>query len=191
MLKNIHEVLEYYRALANRPSGFPATLLESRAEPLDLQSSGLGLPESYIDFVQRYKVEEVSVGMLELMPIPSDDIIETIRQLNGDQKSPYVSEQYVHVANFEGDLVLLVKGEDYHDDGRVFFRDISSGYFREPVCLANGFEDFIVIAANLDQRSLEGLDAEAEVFTDIAKIVNPALSDDGQKCWGRICEMFT
>lgn len=101
--------------------GFTSTLLESRTELLDLQLSGFGLPASYLNFVQHYKIEQVSIGMLELVPPPSNSLREPIQQLNGDDKSPFVEDRFVHVSNFEGDLVLLIKGRDGHEDGRVFF----------------------------------------------------------------------
>ena len=189
MLRNIDQTLEYYRKLADCPSGYPGEILEPRLKPLASVPRGLGLPQSYIDFVQKFKVENVSVGFLELEPLPAESIFEGLRLLNGDRRSPYVDGKFVHVANYEADLVLLLKGDDFHADGRVFFRDISTGFFPEPICLANNFEDFVVAVANLHKLCLDDQVSQSEPFSKIVRIICPALPNDGLKCWNEIREM--
>jgi len=190
-MKNIDQTLEYYKQLASRDGGFPGALLALRAEPLVSLPTGLGLPKGYVEFIQRHHVEDVSLGALELTPLPAKNIYEALRFVNGKYKSLYVSENYVHVANYEGDLVLLAKGDDMHGDCRVYFSDISTGFCSEPICLADNFVDFIVTAANLDRSGLEGNEFLTVTCTDFVRQINPTLSETGLRCWEQIWDMYS
>jgi hypothetical protein len=190
MLSNFEQTLEYYRQLARRPGGFPAVLLAPREKEIAEAPTGLGLPKTYLDFARKHIVEDVSLGALDLMPFVGGDIFEALSLANGDYRNLLIGESFVHVANYEGDLILLIKGHEMHEDSRVYYLDISSGHLREPVCLASSFEDFLVVAANLDQRSLDEQAAGSQPFLDIVDFVAPSIGPRGRECWRQIYEMY-
>jgi hypothetical protein len=107
MLSNFEQTLKYYRQLARRPGGFPAVLLAPREKEIAEAPTGLGLPKTYLDFARKHIVEDVSLGALDLMPFVSGDIFEALSLANGDYRNLLIGESFVHVANYEGDLILL------------------------------------------------------------------------------------
>lgn len=191
MIENLEQTLEYYSQLARRPGGFPTNLLALRDEEIVVPPIGLGLPKTYLDFVRKHRVENVSLGALELMPFPAEDIFEALVLANGGHKNPLVGDNFVHIANYEGDLVLLIKGDEEHEDSRTYYLDISSGHFHEPICLANDFEDFLVVAANLDQRVLDETVANTQTFMSIVDFVATDIGSKGRECWQQIYEMYS
>lgn len=188
MLENIDQTLNYYRNLANRVGGFPAKLLAHRIDEPPEMPPMLGLPDDYISFVEAFQVENVSLGLFDLMPFQGDEISTALELANGDIKNPLISDKFLHVASYESDFILLNKGAHRHDDSRVYFLDISRGYISNPTLIAKTFMNFILSTANLDKCMIENQDVSWESMIKIIQFFNPSLSEKAKRCWRFIFE---
>ncbi|MCD9146639.1 hypothetical protein [Pseudophaeobacter flagellatus] len=192
MLKTMSEAIEFYDTL-NRAEDADYRFPVLKLRPDQQESSSLkefGLPKSYLDFVCRYEIEDVSISFLNLGPIPSESLQQFLRDRNGMNANPYVPDNMLEVASFEADPLLVTKGSHGHSDGRVFYLDISTGYFPPPVFLAESFPSMVLTAANIEKLlrsdplvNANDVELDATEVLNILRFVDPDIPQESAELW--------
>lgn len=168
MIRNIYELIEYRKKDAEDfdDDMFKDIFLfkESKLtlEQIEILESTIGMiPPIYKDFLLKYDFKKVSVGYFSLSPISSDacDIIEALIKANTtDSFLPIelLQEEGVYWIGNNNDHTIYVahKGSKYPEDEIILIdEEILYGEPREYDIqrLAKDFEQFLIIAGNLNQ----------------------------------------
>lgn len=179
MQKNISDVIKFFE---DRPMPFPENI-HVRKCALSPRLPLLGLPRSYIEFVERIFVENVHIGNVRLGPHTGSLSDYLIHVNEDDIKNPCIDSDFVAVATTEGDWIVVPKGSQGHNDGRVFYVDISTGFFPGPQHIADTFESFVITTSNLYEYILHEDEWDQSQFFQIASELNPGVDASGIRCW--------
>lgn len=169
MLITLEDVRSYTEEVAKK---FPAIAAEIalKKEHLHLPEDVIGslkLPKSYVDVVEAYRVEGISIGFFALWPsFKRDALISSLIQENSQNsltKTSSSGSELVAVGRNEANVVC-VQAASSGDEGRVFLLDTMTSPARRLLELAESFDRFVILAANLHQISdlHDGSPEEAE-----------------------------
>ena len=161
MIRDLDDLVAYTDQAANalpdlaaeirivRP-GYPPDVIVALSQALP------GLPKSYLAVVESIAIDGIAIGYFQLTPSSSRaaSITDKLRSFNDPTVTP-MAEQYKHhgvyqVAAWEADPICVAHADGAFRIGQVV--KYSAGVPRtRPVVLADSFEQFLLIAANLDE----------------------------------------
>jgi hypothetical protein len=167
MLLTLEDVRSYTQNIAKKFPAMASEIVLNR-EPLLIPEDVvrlLKLPGSYVEVVEAYRVEGVSIGFFALWPsFKRDGLIGSLMREN-DRTSlvKAASSELVAVGRNEANI-LCVGAAPSNGEGRVFLLDTMTSPARRLLELANAFGPFVILAANLHQISdlYDGEPEEAE-----------------------------
>lgn len=120
------------------------------------------LPESYLDVAKKYNLLGVCVGMFSLCPRERFETLEdSITDALNDSFFPKeFMEKYkmYQVGSYNTDLICVTLGTEHFANGEVLFVeegfDIYNPQDSQVLPLAKDFEQFIIVAANLNSGEI-------------------------------------
>lgn len=122
------------------------------------------LPESYLKVARKYNLLRVSIGMFSLCPRErcktlDESIIDSLNDSFFPQEFMEKHKMY-QVGFYNTDLICVTSGTDQFANGEVLFveegYDIYHPQDSQVHPLAKDFEQFILVAANLDRNGVSG-----------------------------------
>ncbi|WP_421710307.1 hypothetical protein [Algihabitans sp.] len=186
MLRDMSDVVQFYHEMKSKWGDYNVPIIMERSYEYKFFIEGMNFPKSYSDFVERFEVEGVFIGALVLTPYPNMDLAENLIKLNSIEKNPLIPHDMFHIADFEGDLILMgAMGNSHYADG-VYYIDISTGNFSIPEKIVDNFEDFIILASNIHSINIEGSDDNAKEISDVITENFHKLSDSEIKIWEKM-----
>ncbi|GFM70308.1 hypothetical protein PSCICL_13000 [Pseudomonas cichorii] len=170
MINNLCELVAYSEQVAQK---FPSIAAEIKLCEPGISDSALAtlvkgvpsLPDDYLNVIKQIKVFGVSIGRLNLWPVPFDrsDLVVSLLEVNGSSSNPwlgfYDSNNVVEVARIESNIICLGRKPGEHE-GVAYFFDVSSGPDVVLKKVANSFEQLVVIAGNMHDVVLNFEDDE-------------------------------
>lgn len=168
MIRNIEEVIKYNHNLANELGGPDVAgellLLTNYPKPTleDVGRLFADVPFSYKKVLTQLDINGKAIGYFELSPSSYDKegIISNLSKANSSQSIfKEIMDEYnlFFIATNNEFGIFVAKGSEKFSSGEIIIIDegllICSEQSREEhiLKLANGFEQFLVIAANLNQ----------------------------------------
>ena len=175
----MEEVISFYQDIKTELGGSSSCVLEPRVGGITNSEKlpDFGLSADYLDFIENYNTERVAIGFLSLDPLNTGDIVQSIYELNGENKNPCIDDQFIHIASFEADPMLIRKAEHMHGNSAIYFQDISTGFFPSPLKIAENFVQFIICMANLDFLGTKNCDDITSSFRVILDEMTPPISN--------------
>lgn len=150
------------------------------------------LPDSYFSVVKQIQIVGVSIGQLNLWPVPygKKDFVASLIEANTSSDNPYLKfyddNNLVEVARFEANIVCLGR-KGSHISDQVYLVDISSG--PNPVLqkLANSYEQLLIVAGNLHDISMNYEDDEdAGVSEFQSRLTQLSVDKDSANIWNEL-----
>lgn len=199
MISNIDGLIKYSENMAAK---FPVIASEIRlCSPgysdyllVDLGNKVPYLPDSYFSVVKHIQIVGVSIGQLNLWPVPygKKDFVASLLEANTSSDNPYLKfyddNNLVEVARLEANIVCLGrKGSQICD--QVYLVDISSG--PNPVLhkLANSYEQLLIIAGNLHDISMTyENDEDVGVSEFQSRLTQLGVDKDSTNMWKEMLE---
>lgn len=199
MISNLDGLIKYSESVAAK---FPVIASEIRlCSPgysddllVDVGNKVPYLPDSYFSVVKQIKIVGVSIGQLNLWPVPygKKNFVASLVEANTNSDNPYLKfyddNDLVEVARLEANIVCLGrKGSQI--SGQVYLVDISSG--PNPVLqkLANSYEQLLIVAGNLHDISMTYEDDEdAGVSEFQSRLTQLCVDEDNANIWNELLE---
>ena len=150
------------------------------------------LPDSYFSVVKQIQIVGVSIGQLNLWPVPygKKDFVASLIEANTSSDNPYLKfyddNNLVEVARFEANIVCLGR-KGSHISDQVYLVGISSG--PNPVLqkLANSYEQLLIVAGNLHDISMNYEDDEdAGVSEFQSRLTQLSVDKDSANIWNEL-----
>ena len=107
MLINMPDVIHFYQKMQSKCGGYNIPVIKRRNYEYNFFVEGMEFPRSYANFVNAFEIEGVFIGALALTPYPDMTLAENLRKLNSVEENPLVPCDMFHIADFEGDLILM------------------------------------------------------------------------------------
>lgn len=186
MLRNMSDVIQFYQKMESKWSDYSVPVIKRRNYEYNFFVEGMQFPISYVDFVNHFEIEGVFIGALVLTPYPDINLAENLRKLNSVEENPLVPCDMFHIADFEGDLILMGAMENSQYANGVYYKDISTGNFSIPEKIGDNFEEFIVLASNVHCINIEGSENNKGAISDIIRENFHNLSDRQIKVWEKM-----
>lgn len=199
MISNLNELVKYSAKVAGK---FPVIASEiklctpgySDAVFAKISAEVPYLPDSYFDVVKQIQVVGVSIGQLNLWPVPygKKDFVASIVEANTSSDNPYLKfysdNNLVEVARLEANIVCL--GQKHSQIcGNAYLVDISSGPTPTFLKLANSYEQLIICAGNLHDTSTTYEDDEDAGMIEFQMRLNRLGVDDrSANVWKNLLE---
>lgn len=169
MINDLDGLIQYSERVAARYSAISSEIKLcspgcSKSYLSTLRENGLFFPEDYLVLLERVQVLGVSIGQLNLWPVPygRQELLSALMDANSNPKNPwlefYKDNEIVEVARWEANIICVGR-KDSNGEGKVYLLDISSGPKLSLRSLADSFEQMMVVAGNLHEISM---DSEAE-----------------------------
>jgi len=196
MIGNLDELVAYAERTANalpelseeirilRP-GCPPDLIATLRETLP------GLPESYLSVLEAIAIDGIAIGYFQLTPSSSQatNLADKLRGFNDPTLTPMAEHYRRHgvyqVASWEADPICVA-----HSDGTVKIGQVvkynAADPTTAPVVLADGFEQFLIIAANLDDIRSKYGGEPARALDAFKTYLSPMVAgrqDDMESTW--------
>ena len=140
------------------------------------------LPDSYLSVVESIEINGVAIGYFQLTPTSSSKInlAKKLREYNDPASTPMVQYYRRHgvyqVASWEADPIGVAYSDETFNIGQIV--KFSAGNpARPPVVLADGFEQFLLIAANLDEIRGKFSDNSMHALRDFENYLGPLTAD--------------
>jgi hypothetical protein len=199
MISNLDELIKYSENVAAK---FPVIASEIRLCSPGYSDDLLAevgnevpyLPDSYFSVVKKIQIVGVSIGQLNLWPVPygKKDFVASLVEANTSSDNPYLQfykeNSLVEVARLEANIVCLGrKGAQISD--QVYLVDICSG--PNPVLqkLANSYEQLLIVAGNLHDISMTYEDDEdAGVSKFQSRLTQLGVEVDSANIWNELLE---
>lgn len=189
MIANIDDALLFYAEREEKFASFGANILKLRTGQLDNLHAvveKLGLPDSFARCAAQLCMERVSLGYFDLCPGDPASLCSSLLALNGNTRNPGLPSNLLSVAGFDADLIAVVKDEPYHDNGTVYYVDLTSSLVPQVAAISDSFSDFLILASALDQAILEGHDDPEAAINQLASSLG---YDSYADKWGLISSM--
>ncbi|WP_233238270.1 hypothetical protein [Bordetella sp. LUAb4] len=159
ILTSIAEVRNYMLELSrNLPgSGERFSLVANRTELLSEVVQELKLPSKYLSIAQKNRILGISIGFFDLSPsLSSNSLEDSLLDGNGSDSlvKMFGDNSLVAVACCESNPICVASSVSDHPDV-VYFLDTMSGPQWNVCEIADDFEKFILLAANLHQISFD------------------------------------
>jgi hypothetical protein len=136
-------------------------------------ASKLGLPNNYVEIVQKYNISNVDIGYFSLHPGSGvgSDLEAALVRYNGDG-SPFLSlfhqNDLVQIAREESNPIC-VKRSDAEKPGEVYHIEVMSATTPRISEIAPDFETYVVMTANLQDISTRFDENPAAAESEMAK----------------------
>ncbi|WP_339453360.1 SMI1/KNR4 family protein [Pseudomonas sp. JAI120] len=154
-----------------------------------LREDGQHFPDDYLVLLERVQVLGVSIGQLNLWPVPygrrelSSVLIEANRSPENPWLTFYNDNEIVEVARWEANIICLGR-KDSSNNGKVYFLDISSGHKLSLRPMADSFEQLIIVASNLHEVSIDyEEEPESGVQAFSLRLVTLGIKADSSALW--------
>lgn len=114
-----------------------------------------GMPDSYLSAIKAIRLEGIAVGYFRLSPsaFAGRDLTEKVISCNNPSQNPLVERHRMYgvyqVASWEADPIGVVHADRMFKVGQVVKYNIGNPE-ELPVVLANAFDQFLLLAGNLD-----------------------------------------
>lgn len=146
-----------------------------------------GLPESYLSVIKTVRLDGIAIGYFQLSPSAFEgrDLTEKVVSANDPAHNPLAERHRKYgvyqVASWEADPIGVVHANGMFKVGQVVKYNIGNPG-EKPVVLANGFDQFLLLAGSLDAIRDKHADTDDPVqamkeFSDAAKRLLPSDSD--------------
>jgi hypothetical protein len=160
VITSIDELAAFTRTLADKlPELRDSIVLQQPGYPqdaLDFLSSELpGIPQSYLSVVKSFRLDGIAIGYFQLSPQSFDgnNLIEKLIACNKSGANPFAERHQQHgvyqVASWEADPICVVYKDGPYKKGQIVKYSVENPTAR-PIVLADTFEQFLVLAGNLD-----------------------------------------
>jgi len=202
MIRNFDDLLAYTGTLA---AASPEIAAETRiVRPgcaphviAALERALPGLPESYLSVLASLAIDGIVIGYFELTPSSAlaRNLVDKLQMFNDPDQAPmaryYRRYEVYHVASWEADPVCVA-----HADGTFRLGQIVK--FNEadpttpPILLADGFEEFLLVAANLDEIRALHVNRPARAADEFKAYLAPLVAhrqDDMLSAWIKIASV--
>ena len=154
-----------------------------------LREDGQYFPDDYLELLERVQVLGVSIGQLNLWPVPYGrrELSSVLIEANKSPENPwlkfYDDNEIVEVARWEANIICLGR-KGSSDRGKVYFLDISSGLKLSLRPMADSFEQLMILAGNMHEVSM---DYEAEPESGVQefslRLVTLGVKADASALW--------
>jgi hypothetical protein len=145
-----------------------------------------GMPESYLSVIKAVRLDGIAIGYFQLSPsFEGRDLTEKVVSCNDLTHNPLIERHRKYgvyqVASWEADPIGVVYADGMFKAGQVVKYNIGNPG-EKPVVLANGFDQFLLLAGNLDAIRDKHTDTDDPVqamneFRGAAKKLLPSDSD--------------
>lgn len=146
-------------------------------------------PCDYLALLERVQVLGVSIGQLNLWPVPYGrrELRSSLIEANSSPENPwlefYVDNNIVEVARWEANIICLGR-KNTVNEGKVYFLDISSGPQLTLRPMADSFEQLMVVAGNLHEVSMDyESDPEAGVQVFALCLASLGIKEHASSIW--------
>jgi hypothetical protein len=179
VFKTIEEFVDFLASKNSASESGKLRLRGSSDVASQIRNSFPLLSDSYIKFVDRWIVEEVTLGYFIPSPgvRPGGSLSDKLREANSAETNPFFSllqeKGMIEVGSFEGDPILVATRQSFAPEGSVYWLDIEKE-FPEPMWLAKNFEQGVLVAANLWALLLDGWKKKEEFETAMSTLGIPA-----------------
>lgn len=154
-----------------------------------LRENGQHLPRDYLTLLERVQVLGVSIGQLNLWPVPYGrrELRSSLIEANSSPENPwlefYVDNNVVEVARWEANIICLGRKNSV-DESKVYFLDISSGLQLTLRPMADSFEQLMIVAGNLHEVSMDyGSDPETGVQVFVLCLASLGIKEHASSVW--------
>jgi hypothetical protein len=166
------------RRVINRP-GCSLEAVSALAEKLP------GVPDSYLSVIKAIRLDGVVIGYFQLSPSAFEgrDLTEKVISCNDPVQNPLVEGHRIYrvyeVASWEADPIGVVHTDGVFKVGQVVKYNIGNPGER-PVVLANDFEQFLLLASNLDavRDKYSHTNDRVQAMHEFREVVSKLLSSD-------------
>lgn len=130
----------------------------------ELKVLGSELPVSYINAASKFNLNGIIIGYFLVSPFSYNPkgIVESLKEANGD---PFFPKEFMEkhrmyqVGSYNTDLICVTSGTDQFENGEILFVDEGFDIYNPEDSqihpLAKDFEQFLIIAGNLNQVQRE------------------------------------
>lgn len=154
-----------------------------------LRADGQYFPDDYLVLLERVQVLGVSIGQLNLWPVPYGrrELLSVLIEANRSPENPwlkfYDDNEIVEVGRWEANIICLGR-KGSGDKGKVYFLDINSGLKLNLRPMADSFEQLMILAGNMHEVSM---DYEAEPESGVQefslRLVKLGVKTDASALW--------
>ncbi|WP_027709949.1 hypothetical protein [Zooshikella ganghwensis] len=201
MITNLDELVSF---LENIAAKFPIIASEIKlCSPgysdeilVKLRQKAPYLPDSYFDVIKKVKIAGISIGQLNLWPVPygKKDFVTSIIEANTSSDNPFLDfyrdKNLVEVARLEANIICL-SSKSSKTSGYAYLVDISSGPNLILKMLANSFEQLLIIAGNLYDISLSYENNEEVGMNEFkTRLAQLGVDSNTSATWQELLEEF-
>jgi len=204
MIRNLTELVAYTQKLASAcPSLFECIALEepgcSAQELMILANALPGLPASYLSILGRLKLDGISIGYFQLAPCARIGTPFVQKLIDGNRPEIMgMAKQFdrhgvYYVASWEADPIAVAYNDISFVVGQIVKYNVGN-LMANPSVLADGFEQFLLLAGTLDQyreQVIETGDSDRalrEFHSELVPLVAQR-TDDMESSWRLIAEV--
>ncbi len=129
------------------------------------------IPESYLHIITLFTLNGVIIADFELSPYSFKNI-DTVEGLLAASEDPFFPKEFMQkhkmyqIGSWNTDILCVTEGTDQFDEGEILVveegDDIYNPEDSQIHCLAKDFEQFLIIAGNMEQIHFEMQDKSEE-----------------------------
>ncbi len=135
-----------------------------------LLAQGMKLPLSYVNIIQSFEFNGIDIDVFDLSPYgkPGVDIIQSLLEAYEDPFFPkaFMSKHKMYqIGSYNTDILCITEGTDQFEEGEILYIDEGYDIYNPEDSqihpIAKDFEQFIIIAGNLEQIHSEMAEDES------------------------------
>ena len=199
MIRNLDDLIGYTRKLGDKlPALRDSIVLERPGCTLEVANeigeALPGIPESYLDVAKAIRLVGIAIGYFQLAPnsYNGTDLLEKLVDCNSTtaMRSRFDDDGVFQVASWEADPIAVVHRSGRHAVGEVLKYNAGNPE-QDAAALANSFEQFLLLAGNLDavRDKYADVDDPSEGIPEFEACLGEIASGRDVSAWKIIAEV--